>query len=253
MKINCKNALITGANRGIGRQIALTLADAGNNILVAHSGAADSAAEAEEVAAEAKRRGVDAYAVGSNIATLAGVEALYQSAAAYFGHFDILVNNAGIDGHTAFLETDERTWEAMLDTDLKPVYRLCRLVLPEMIQRRYGRIISISSICAMTGVGWTNKACYAAAKAAIIGFSKCLANEVGPYGITVNVVAPGPCLTDMNRKILTPDVQAGIEQKIPVRRIGMPKDIANAVAFFADEAQSYVTGQLLSPNGGMVM
>lgn len=248
-----RNALITGASRGIGRQIALSLARAGSNIVAGYSGAASSEAAVAALLDQARSYGVEAYAVGSDISTLDGVQTLYEKAATCFDHFDILVNNAGIDGNSAFLETDEALWENMLDTNLKSVYRLCRLVLPGMLRQSYGRVISISSICAMSGVGWDHKACYAAAKAGIIGFSKCLANEVGPYGITVNVVAPGPCLTDMNRNRLTPEALAKIEQRIPMRKIGTPEDIANAVLYLAGDEQGFITGQIISPNGGMLM
>ena len=247
-------ALVTGGSRSIGAGIARKLAADGHEVVIGFSGSERGRSAAEKLIAEIEAAGGKAWAVGSDISTLEGVQALYDGAVEHLGHIDILVNNAGIDGNKLFLDNDEEEWDRLIDTDLRPVYRMSRLVVPGMLERRFGRIISVASICGMTGYNWPRKTAYGAVKAGVIGFTKCLAVEMAPYGITVNAVSPGPIATDMNAGYITNE--EGFRkflEGIPVRHMGSPKDIANAVAYLASPEQDYITGQVISPNGGMLM
>ncbi|KYP97297.1 3-ketoacyl-ACP reductase [Sodalis-like endosymbiont of Proechinophthirus fluctus] len=236
-------ALVTGASRGIGRAIAETLATRGATVIGTATSETGAAAISVYLGDSGKGMELD---VSNNDS----IEAFLEKMRAEFGDVDILVNNAGITRDNLLMRMKGDEWQSILDTNLTSVFRMSKAVLRAMMKKRYGRIITIGSVVgAMGNVGQTN---YAAAKAGIIGFSKSLAREVASRGITVNVVAPGFIATDMT-EALTDERRAGILSQIPANRLGYPKEIASAVAFFASEEAAYVTGETIHVNGGMYM
>lgn len=245
MQFNGQVALVTGASRGIGAAIADTLAAAGAKV-VGTATSADGAAAIQARLAQWGGIGVAFDATGGAEA----VDALMGQVESQFGPVAILVNNAGITRDQLLMRMKDEEWDAIMDTNLKSVYRLSKAVLRGMMKARSGRIISIASVVGVSGnPGQCN---YAAAKAAIIGFSKSLAREVGSRGITVNSVAPGFIDTDMTRAL--PEAQrAALVQQIALGRLGEAQDIADAVAFLASEQARYITGQTIHVNGGMLM
>ncbi len=241
-----KIAIVTGASRGIGKAIALELAARGAVVV----GTATSEKGAEAISLYFDEAGLKGYGKVLDVTQPDQIEALVKWVNEELGTPTILVNNAGITRDNLLMRMKEEEWQAIIDTNLTSVFRMSKAVLRGMMKAREGRIISIASVVGLMGnAGQTN---YAAAKAGIMGFSKSLAREVGPRGITVNVVAPGFIDTDMTRAL--PDAQRdALTSQIPLQRLGEPEDIAKAVAFLASEDASYITGQTLSVNGGMVM
>ena len=242
-----KVAVVTGASRGIGRQIALTLADYGATVIVNYNGAKE---RAEEVVALIKENGGKAIAVQANVAVAEDVERLFKEALAEFGRIDILVNNAGITKDNLILKMSEEEFDAVLDTNLKGAFFCMKQAAKLMLKQKRGRIINISSISGI--VGNPGQANYCAAKAGLIGMTKSLARELGSRGITVNAVAPGFIETDMT-KGLSEQIREGMLVQIPLKRAGSAEDVAQAVAFLASDHASYITGQTLQVNGGMDM
>ncbi len=241
-----KVALVTGASRGIGKAIALELAAKGATVV----GTATSEAGAEAISLYFKDAGLEGYGKVLDVTQPEQIDELVSWVNAEVGVPTILVNNAGITRDNLLMRMKDEEWEAIIQTNLTSVYRMSKAVLRGMMKAREGRIISIASVVGLMGnAGQTN---YAAAKAGIMGFSKSLAREVGPRGITVNVVAPGFIDTDMTRA-LGEDQRATLTSQIPLQRLGEPEDIAKAVAFLASDDAAYITGQTLSVNGGMVM
>jgi 3-oxoacyl-[acyl-carrier protein] reductase len=237
-------ALVTGATRGIGAAIADRLAAAGATVI--------GTATSENGAASIGERLAPHGGVGKvlNVTDAEGVNALIADITKAHGAITILVNNAGITRDQLLMRLKDEDWNAVVDTNLTSVYRMSKAVMRGMMKARKGRIISIASVVGVTGnPGQTN---YAAAKAGIIAFSKSLAREVGSRGITVNVVAPGFIDTDMTRA-LDESQRTTLEGQIALGRLGAPDDIAQAVAFLASEAASYITGETLHVNGGMYM
>lgn len=242
-----KIALVTGASRGIGREIALTLAKLGAAVIVNYNGARE---RAEEVVALIKENGGEAIAIQANVAVAEDVERLFKEALAAFGRMDILVNNAGITKDNLILKMSEEEFDAVLDTNLKGAFFCMKQAAKLMLKQRGGRIINISSISGIVGnPGQIN---YCAAKAGLIGMTKSLARELGSRGITVNAVAPGFIETDMTRG-LSEQIREGMLAQIPLKRAGSARDVAQAVAFLASDHASYITGQTLQVNGGMDM
>jgi 3-oxoacyl-[acyl-carrier protein] reductase len=236
-------AIVTGASRGIGRAIALTLAQAGAAVVAGARGD-----HAQPVTDEIVEAGGRAIAVPLDVTDTAAVEAMIAKAASELGRIDILVNNAGITRDQLLLRLKREDWDAVLATNLTGAFTCTHPVLKTMVRQRYGRIVTISSIVGQSGnAGQTN---YAASKAGLIGFSKALALEVASRNITVNVVAPGLIETDMTRAIADA-AQKDWSEKIPLGRLGTPDDIAAAVCFLASDAASYITGHVLAVNGGM--
>ena len=237
-------ALVTGASRGIGAAIASTLAEAGATVIGTATTEAGAAAISERLAVHGGAgRVLDVSAPGA-------VEALIEGIAGEFGAVTILVNNAGITRDQLLLRMKDEDWQAILDTNLSPVFRASKAVLRAMMKARRGRIINIASVVGVTGnAGQAN---YAAAKAGVIGFTKSLAREVGSRGITANVVAPGFIETDLT-KGLPDEARQQMLGDIALGRLGAPQDVANAVLFLASPAASYVTGETLHVNGGMYM
>lgn len=247
MILDEKVAIVTGSSRGIGRAVALKLAEHGANVAVNYSG---SAAAAQEVVDAIRAKGRQAIAVQADVSNPEEVEKLIKTTLDTFGKIDILINNAGITRDGLLMRMKEADWDAVLDTNLKGVYLCTKAVLRPMMKQRQGSIINITSVIGLTGnAGQAN---YAAAKAGIIGFTKSIAQEIGSRGITVNAIAPGFIETDMTAN-LGEEVSKGLMTKIPLERLGSPEDIAGAAVFLASPDARYITGQTLNVDGGMVM
>jgi 3-oxoacyl-[acyl-carrier protein] reductase len=241
-----KVALVTGASRGIGQAIALELARQG--ALVAGTSTTQDGAEGIQ------RRITDMGGKGVgcvlNVNDTPQCESTVAALQQQFGDIAVLVNNAGVTRDNLLVRMKDEDWDAIMDTDLKSVYRLCKLLLRSMMKARYGRIVNITSVVGATGnAGQTN---YAAAKAGIVGFSKSLAREVGSRNITVNCIAPGFIDTDMTAA-LSEQQRHSLVGQIPLGRLGRPEDVAAAVAFLASPGAAYITGSTLHVNGGMYM
>jgi 3-oxoacyl-[acyl-carrier protein] reductase len=246
MILNDQLALVTGASRGIGQAIALELGRQGASVI----GTATSEKGLESIHNILKSNNINYKPMLLDVTRRESLEALVTGLDAEGLTPTILINNAGITRDNLLLRMKDEEWQAIIETNLSSVYRVCKAFLRGMVKARYGRIINITSVVGLTGnAGQCN---YAAAKAGIIGFSRALAREVGARGITVNTVAPGFIDTDMTRA-LSEDQRAGLLQQIPLGRLGEIREVAMAVAFLASPAASYITGQTLSVNGGMYM
>ncbi len=243
--------LVTGGERGIGRGIVLAFASRGARLVVAHADDERSAMEAAEAEAEVRRLGSEVLIVRADVRREADVASLMHDAETRFGRVDVLVNNAGVYPRALVTEMPMEMFDDTVAVNLRGTFLCCRTVLPGMIARRYGRIVNISSAAAFAPR--VRGAHYAATKAGIIGFARALALEVGPHGITVNVVAPGTVDTEQSRQELDDPAFAELARSIPLGRIGTPDDIAGAVLYFASDAASWVTGQTLLVNGGRLM
>ena len=245
-------ALVTGGGRGIGRAVAAGLAADGLRIVIADL----RRVEAEETAAAINDAGGEALAVECNVADSASVEAAVNAANDRFGHVDVLVNNAGWDDLKPFLETDEAFWDQVIDINFKGPLRFTRLLLPGMVERRYGRIVNIGSDAGR--VGSSLESVYSGAKGGLIAFTKTIAREHARHGITANVVCPGPTDTPFMRETIAAQgdadaVLGAMVKSVPMRRLAEPEEVATAVRFFAADDAAYVTGQTLSVSGGLTM
>lgn len=239
-------ALVTGASRGIGKAIALALAGAGAQIV----GTATSDKGAEAIGNYLKTAGLKGRGMVLDVASQASIDSLMEKLTTEVGNPSILVNNAGITKDNLLMRMKEDEWQSILDTNLSSVYRMSKAVIRPMMKAKAGRIINIGSVVGSMGnAGQTN---YAAAKAGLLGFTKSLARELGSRGITVNAVAPGFIDTDMT-KALSADQCTALLSAIPLGRLGVPDDIAQAVLFLASPAAGYITGETLHVNGGMLM
>lgn len=240
-------AIVTGAGRGIGRAIALELARAGAQVVVNYAGHSDQAQKTVEMIEDL---GGQAIAVQADVSQASDVDRLVKTTVETYGKVDILVNNAGITRDNLLLRMKEADWDAVLNTNLKGVFLSSKAVSKSMMKQRSGVIVNISSVVGVSGnAGQAN---YAAAKAGIIGFSKSMAKELASRGIRVNVVAPGYISTDMTES-LPEEVREQIQNGIPLGRIGTPEEVAQTVLFLASPAASYITGQILAVDGGMLM
>jgi 2-hydroxycyclohexanecarboxyl-CoA dehydrogenase len=237
-------ALVTGAGRGIGRAIAERLAAEGARV---------AALDVDESTARATGEAIGGIGLGMDVTDGASVEAAIAEATRSIGPADILVNNAGWDKAEPFVKSAEETWDKVLAINLRGPIRVTRAVLDAMIERRRGRIVSISSDAGR--VGSSGEAVYSAAKAGIIGFSKTLARELARYQINVNVVCPGPTNTQLLKDVApeNPKLIEALKRAVPFGRIGEPEEIAAAVAFLASDDAAYITGQTLSVSGGLTM
>ncbi len=245
MKIDLtgRTALVTGSTRGIGKAIAETLAGAGARVAVVGR----DQARAAEVAATI---GGGAQGFGADVGDPASVVALVEGVEAAFGQVDILVNNAGLTKDNILFRIKDEDWDTVLDANLRGAFVAIRAASRGMMKRRWGRIINIASIVGITGN--KGQANYAASKAGLIGLTKSVAKELGSRNILVNAVAPGFIETDMTAA-MTPEARAALSGQIPLDRLGSPQDIAATVAFLASDHASYITGQVLVVDGGMVM
>jgi 3-oxoacyl-[acyl-carrier protein] reductase len=247
MALEGKVALVTGASRGIGRAIALTLAKNGADIAINFAG---NVTAAEGVAGEIKAMGRKAILVQGSVTDTATCQEMVNKVISELGKIDILVNNAGITRDGLLMRMSSEDWDAVLTTNLKGVFNCTKAVIKPMMKQRSGRIVNMASVVGETGnAGQAN---YAAAKAGVIGFTKTMAKEIASRGITVNAVAPGFIATDMT-KVLPDKVKEAMETGIPLGRAGEPQDVANAVLFFVSDNAAYITGQVLNVDGGMVM
>jgi 3-oxoacyl-[acyl-carrier protein] reductase len=243
MDLSGKVALVTGSGQGIGRAIAVKLAEVGATVVVN-----DIGQTAEAVAEEIRATGRQSLAVLANVSLSADVSRLVETAVSAYGRVDILVNNAGIARDQLVVRMSDEDWDRVIAVDLKSVFLCSRGVLRHMIKQRWGRIISIASIVGV--VGNRGQANYASAKAGIIGFTRTIAKEVASRGITANAIAPGFIDTEMTQR-LEDEWKEELKRRIPLGYLGSPQDVAEAVAFLASEAARYITGQVLGIDGGM--
>lgn len=246
MTDNNKIALVTGASRGIGKEIALTLGSQGFTVV----GSATSEKGANSITEYLKAEGINGFGVVIDLTKDSTINDALSAIQSEVGNPSILVNNAGLTSDNLFLRMKEDEWSRVIDANLTGVFRITKACIKSMVKARFGRIINLSSVVGITGnSGQTN---YSAAKAGLIGFTKSLAQEIASRGITVNAVAPGFIDTDMT-KALPDDARAKLKEQIPAKRIGNPEDIAHAVAFLASDNASYITGETINVNGGMLM
>ena len=242
-----ESALVTGASRGIGRSIALQLAEEGYNVAVNYAGSKD---KAEAVVEEIKAKGVDSFAIQANVANGDEVKAMIKEVVSQFGSVDVLVNNAGITRDNLLMRMKEQEWDDVIDTNLKGVFNCIQKVTPQMLRQRGGAIINLSSV--VGAVGNPGQANYVATKAGVVGLTKSSARELASRGITVNAVAPGFIVSDMT-DALSDELKDQMLEQIPLARFGEDTDIANTVAFLASDKAKYITGQTIHVNGGMYM
>ncbi|WP_054956447.1 3-oxoacyl-[acyl-carrier-protein] reductase [Paenibacillus dakarensis] len=242
-----QTALVTGASRGIGRSIALALADMGANVAVNYSGNENAAAE---VVSEIRAKGVEAIALKANVGISAEADGLVKQVLDTWGRIDILVNNAGITRDNLIMRMKEEEFDQVIETNLKGVFNCLKAVTRPMMKQRYGRIINISSV--VGALGNAGQANYVAAKAGVIGLTKSAARELASRGITVNAVAPGFIDTDMTRE-LSEEMREKMLGDIPLARLGKPEEIADVVTFLVSSGAGYMTGQTLHVDGGMYM
>jgi len=246
LTFNDKIVVVTGAGRGIGLTIARTFAENGATLVLSDYNQ-DSLAEAINLFNE---RQFKFAAVPCNVTDAVAVQTLIDSVIQQFGNIDILINNAGITRDTLLLRMKEEQWDAVLDTNLKGTFLVCRAAMKHFLKQHAGKIINISSVVGLTGnASQTN---YSASKAGVIGFSKSLAKEMASRNVTVNVIAPG-CIDTAMTAVLTEEVRAGFLKNIPLNRMGTPQEIANAALFLASPLADYITGQVIKVDGGMVM
>ena len=241
-----KTAVITGATKGLGKQIALELAKDGFEIVINYRTENDSLAQmVEEINKTTK-----AYTFKADISNFDEAKALIDFATSETGKIDLLVNNAGITNDKLLVRMSEEDFSKVIDINLKGTFNCIRHASRLMMKQKFGRIVNISSVIGLIGnVGQAN---YAASKAGVIGLTKSAAREMAPYSVTVNAIAPGFIKSDMTDK-LTDEIKDKIKSSIPMRKIGEPKDVANLVKFLANDETGYITGQVINVDGGMVM
>ena len=242
-----KVAVVTGASRGIGRAIALRLAQEGAAVVINYNGSKE---RAQEVKTEIESAGGTAQIMQCDVADAASCDEMFQTIIKEFGRIDILVNNAGITRDGLLMKMAEEDFDAVIDTNLKGTFHCIRAVSRQMLRQRSGRIINLSSVSGV--LGNAGQANYCAAKAGVIGLTKSAAKELASRGITVNAGAPGFIKTEMT-DVLKDDIKKAIMENIPMKAFGETEDIANAVAFLASEEARYITGQVISVDGGMAM
>lgn len=246
MDLTDKVAIVTGSARGIGREIALKLAEVGTDVAVNDIEAA--AESLESVVKEIKALNRRSLAVTADVSSSGDVNRLIETVVGEFGKIDILVNNAGVTRDQLLMKMTEEEWDTVLDIDLKSAFLCTKAVIRHMLKQRSGRIISIASVVGM--VGNAGQANYASAKAGIIGFTKSIAKEVGSRSITVNAIAPGYIQTKMTEQ-LSDEQRQEMLKHIPLASLGTPRDVAEAVAFLASDEARYITGHVLNVDGGM--
>ena len=242
-----KVAFITGANRGIGKAIALELASNGFNIAINHRSDNDNL---EEIKKEIESKNVEVFFTKGDVSNFEDCERMTKEVIEHFEHIDVLVNNAGITRDGLIMRMKQEDFNSVIDVNLNGTFNVTRNVIPYMIKQKSGRIISVSSVVGVAGnAGQTN---YSASKAGIIGFTKSLAKEVASRNILVNAIAPGFIATDMTN-VLSDSVKESIFTQIPLKRMGTAQEVAKVVKFLSSEDSSYITGQVINIDGGMVM
>lgn len=246
-KLTGRVALVTGASRGIGKEIALELAREGADVAVNFSG---SEAKAHEVVAEIKAMGRNSIAIQANVADADAVTEMINKTIATFGKLDLLVNNAGVTRDNLIMRMKESDWDTVMNINLKGVFLCTKAVTRQMLKQKSGRIVNIASIVGVSGN--PGQANYVAAKAGVIGLTKSTARELASRGITVNAIAPGFIETEMT-DALSEELKASMLTQIPLARFGQPSDIAKLVTFLSSDDAAYITGQTLHIDGGMVM
>lgn len=242
-----KTVLITGASRGIGRAAAAAFAKAGYDVAVNYNKSAEAA---ETLCRELEKYSINAMPFQADVADKKAVEKMSAEIEIAMGAVSVLVNNAGIAEQALFTDISEEMWDRMFAVNVKGAYNCTQAVLPKMIHKKYGRIINVSSMWGISGASC--EVHYSASKAALIGFTKALAKEVGLSGITVNCVAPGVINTDMNGH-LSPEIISELKEETPLNRIGTPRDVAETILFLASEKASFITGQTISVDGGFIL
>lgn len=247
MHLDGKVTIVTGASRGIGRSVAIELAKLGAKVVINYAG---NEAAAEEVKNIIVAAGGQAIVVKADVGNVEAVDAMVKETINTFGKIDILVNNAGITRDNLLMRMKEEDWDAVMNINLKGVFVCTKAVSRIMMKQKSGKIINMTSVVGV--MGNAGQANYSAAKAGVIGFTKSMAKELASRGITVNAIAPGFINTDMTA-VLSEQVKEDLADKIPVGRLGSPEDVAAAVAFLASDLASYITGQTLNVDGGMLM
>jgi len=248
MELEGKVSLVTGASRGIGRAIALKLASLGSRVAVNYVAIeASNKTDADDVVETIAGMGGEAMSVEADVRSSEAVKAMVEQVIDKWGRIDILVNNAGINRDTLLLRMSDDAWDAVIDTNLRGAFLCTKYAVKYMMKQQWGRVISLSSVVGRVGnAGQSN---YAASKGGIIAFTKSVAREMGSRNITVNAVAPGFIVTDMTNK-LPAETRDGLLSMIPLARLGQPEDVAELVAFLAGERAGYITGQVITIDGG---
>ena len=247
MKLQGRTALVTGASRGIGRAIALALAQEGADVAVNY---VSRVGPADEIVEEIRKLGRNAVAVQGDVGDAASVQAMVQRVLDAFGHVDILINNAGITSDKSFVKMDGAAWRQVLATNLDGAFYCTKQVIDQMIARQYGRVVNVTSVIGQ--IGNFGQANYAASKAGMMAFTKSLAKELANKGVTVNAVAPGFIETEMSEAI-PEKVRNRLLEQIPLRRFGRVEEVARAVVYLVSPDADYMTGTELSINGGVFM
>ncbi|SHJ65888.1 3-oxoacyl-[acyl-carrier-protein] reductase [Tepidibacter formicigenes] len=240
-------ALVTGGSRGIGKAIAIKLASFGANVAINYTSREEEALKTKE---EIEKHGVKAFVIKCDVSNFEDAQNMIDEVINEFGKIDVLVNNAGITKDTLLMKMKEEDFDKVISVNLKGVFNCTKAVTRPMMKKKYGKIINMASVVGI--IGNPGQANYCASKAGVIGFTKATARELASRNITINAIAPGFIETEMT-KVLKDDVKEAYESSIPMRKFGKPEDIANLVAFLSSDMSSYITGQVINVDGGMVM